>query len=165
MDRRAISVPRLARGRSAQTILDQILVSGSNFITGIILVRSLGLAEFGRFTVAFVILLLANSVQLSFISSPMITLGSLCKTVGERQRFVRGMFGVQLIFCAIASPAALATVVIYLTLDHSGIPAGFLLPFCVSVAFYLMQDWLRRYYFTVGKAATAVWNDSISYVG
>jgi O-antigen/teichoic acid export membrane protein len=55
-------VPGLVRGRSAQTILDQILVSGSNFITGIILVRSLGLMEFGRFTVAYVILLLANSV-------------------------------------------------------------------------------------------------------
>jgi O-antigen/teichoic acid export membrane protein len=95
----------------------------------------------------------------------MITLGSLCKTAEERQRFVRGMFGVQLIFCAIASPAALAIAEIYFAFDHSGTPPGFLLPFCASVAFYLMQDWLRRYYFTVGKAAAAVWNDAISYVG
>jgi len=28
-----------------------------------------------------------------------------------------------------------------------------------------MQDWLRRYYFTVGKAAASVWNDALSYVG
>ena len=96
------------RSRRSLTILDQALVSGSNFITGIILVRGLGLVEFGRFTMAYAILLLANSVQLSFISSPMITLGSLCSSSEERRKFVRGMFGVQLIFCAIASMLAVA---------------------------------------------------------
>ena len=95
---RAIRVHHLFRGRSAQTLFDQILVSASNFITGIILVRGLGLVEFGKFTVAYVVLLLANSVQLSFISSPMITLGSLCPEATDRLRFVRGMYGVQLTF-------------------------------------------------------------------
>ncbi len=156
---------QFARGRSVQTILDQILVSGSNFITGIILVRGLGLVEFGKFTVAYVILLLANSVQLSFISSPMITLGSLDSTAEDRMRFVRGMYGVQLIFCGIAAPAATACAVIYPTIDHGGISTEFLLPFFAAVTLYLMQDWLRRYYFTVGKAAAAVWNDAVSYVG
>jgi O-antigen/teichoic acid export membrane protein len=42
---------------------------------------------------------------------------------------------------------------------------GFLLPFASAVIAFLMQDWLRRYYFTVGKAAASVWNDVISYPG
>ena len=83
---RGISVQQLTTGRSAKTVVDQILVSGSNFLTGIILVRGLGLVSFGKFTVAYVILLLANSIQLSFISSPMITLGALCVTDDERRR-------------------------------------------------------------------------------
>ncbi len=156
---------RFTRGRSAQTIFDQSLVSASNFVTGIILVRGLGLVDFGKFTVAYVLLLLANSIQLSFISSPMITLGSLCSSGDERTRFVRGVFGVQLVFCAIAASATVATVVVYLTVDRTGIPSGFILPFAASVALFLMQDWIRRYYFTVGKAATSVWNDAVSYVG
>jgi hypothetical protein len=46
------SLLHFSRSRRSLTILDQALVSGSNFITGIILVRGLGLIEFGRFTIA-----------------------------------------------------------------------------------------------------------------
>jgi len=165
VDLQATRLSRFARGRSAQTILDQLLVSASNFLTGIILVRGLGLVDFGKFTVGYVLLLLANSIQLSFISSPMITLGSLCAPGDERNRFVRGVFGVQTVFCAVAAAATVATVSIYMAVDHGGIPPGFALPFASSVAAFLMQDWLRRYYFTVGKAAASVWNDALSYVG
>jgi O-antigen/teichoic acid export membrane protein len=162
---RKMSLSRFTRGRSAQTILDQLLVSASNFVTGIILVRGLGLIDFGKFTVAYVLLLLANSIQLSFIASPMITLGSLCATPEERTRFVRGVLGVQLIFCLVAAVGTAITVVVYLTVDRTGVPQGLVLPFTTAVLFFLMQDWLRRYYFTIGKAGASVWNDAVSYVG
>ncbi len=165
MELRGLRLHKFARGRSAQTIADQILVSASNFLTGIILVRGLGLEAFGKFTIAYVILLLANSVQLSFISSPMITLGSLCATESERHTFVRGVYGVQLIFCALATLATVGVTVIYLMVDRSGVPPHFAVPFALAVALYLLQDWLRRYYFTVGKAQDAVWNDAVSYGG
>jgi len=156
---------QFSRSRRALTLFDQAVVSGSNFITGIILIRSLGLIEFGRFTVAYAILLLANSVQLSFISSPMITLGSLCTTSEERRHFVRGIFGVQMIFCAMASILAVAGTAIYLGVRHHAESTGFFLPFVFAVIAFLMQDWLRRYYFTMGKAAASLWNDLISYLG
>ena len=165
MNRRAARWRELAGSRSAQTIVDQIIVSGSNFATGVILVRGLGLSEFGRFTVAYVVLLLANSVQLSFISSPMITLGALCSTAEERRRFVRGAFGIQLIFCAIALVLTVAGTIIYLLVTGGAAQGGFLLAFGAAVVLYLMQDWLRRYYFTVGNAAASVWNDALSYLG
>jgi O-antigen/teichoic acid export membrane protein len=151
--------------RRSQTILDQAIVSGSNFITGIVLVRGLGLVEFGRFTVAYAVLLLANSIQLSFISSPMITLGSLCATPSEQRRFVRGMYGVQLIFCCLVSVACIVAAGIYVVRAHGAVPLRMIAAFGAAVALYLMQDWLRRYYFTVGKPAAPVWNDAISYVG
>jgi len=165
VNRRTSDLLRFLRTRRTQTVLDQALVSGSNFITGIVLVRGLGLIEFGKFTVAYAILLLANSVQLSFISSPMITLGSLCPTPDERRGFVRGVFGVQLIFCAVASVAAVAGTAVYLSFHRSATTAGFVLPFASAVVAFLMQDWMRRYYFTVGKAGDSVWNDAISYLG
>lgn len=151
--------------RRTQTLLDQVVVSGSNFATGILLVRGLGLAEFGKFTVAYAILLLANSVQLSFISSPMLTLGSLCSTPEETRAFVRGMYGVQLAFCAVASLLAAVAALGYILLHPGAVPLTFVLAFTVAVVFFLMQDWLRRYYFTIGKAGVSVWNDAISYVG
>jgi len=156
---------QFGRSRRSLTILDQALVSGSNFITGIILVRGLGLIEFGRFTIAYAILLLANSVQLSFISSPMITLGSLCATTAERRHFVRGIYGVQIIFCTMASVLAVLGVAVYVSFRHHAGAMEFLWPFASAVVAFLMQDWLRRYYFTVGKAAASLWNDAISYLG
>lgn len=162
---RGLRLPKFTRGRSAHTIADQMLVSAANFLTGIILVRGLGLVEFGKFTVAYVILLLANSIQLSFISSPMITLGSLCATCDERRTFVRGVYGVQLIFCATATLATVAATLIYISVDRGGVPSGFVLPFSAAVSLFLLQDWLRRYYFTIGRARAAVWNDSVSYGG
>jgi O-antigen/teichoic acid export membrane protein len=159
------SLFQFGRSRRSLTILDQAIVSGSNFITGIILVRGLGLVEFGRFTIAYAILLLANSVQLSFISSPMITLGSLSVTPEERRRFVRGMFGVQMIFCAAASILAVAGTAVYVSVRHSEGAMEFLLPFASAVVAFLMQDWLRRYYFTVDKAFASLGNDVISYLG
>src|SRR6476620_5455209 len=128
VNQRIASILQFGRTRRSLTILDQALVSGSNFITGIILVRGLGLVEFGRFTIAYAILLLANSVQLSFISSPMITLGSLCATPQERRHFVRGIFGVQLIFCAVASLLAVLGTAGYVSLRHSAGAIVFLLP-------------------------------------
>jgi O-antigen/teichoic acid export membrane protein len=156
---------QFGRTRRSLTILDQAVVSGSNFITGIILVRGLGLVEFGRFTIAYAILLLANSVQLSFISAPMITLGSLCATPEERRRYVRGIFGVEIIFCAIASVLAVAGAALYVALRHRSGTGGFLLPFASAVIAFLLQDWLRRYYFTMGKPAASLWNDVFSYLG
>jgi O-antigen/teichoic acid export membrane protein len=162
---RIAALLQFGRSRRSLTILDQALVSGSNFITGIILVRGLGLIEFGRFTVAYAILLLANSVQLSFISSPMITLGSLCATPQERSHFVRGIFGVQWIFCAIISVLAVIGTAVYASFRHHAGAMDFLLPFASAVIAFLMQDWLRRYYFTVGKPAASFWNDVVSYLG
>jgi len=165
VDRRSKSFFELGRSRRSQTLLDQAIVSGSNFLTGIILVRGLGLVEFGRFTVAYAVLLLANSIQLSFISSPMITLGALCPTPPEQRRFVRGMFGVQLVFCALVSVSCVVAATIYVV-RNGGIPTAGVIPaFGAAVVLYLMQDWLRRYYFTVGKPAVSVWNDAISYLG
>ena len=56
-------------------LLDQIIVSFSNFLLTIILVRFLGLVEFG-FSFFWIFLLLINSIQLSYIISPMLTISA-----------------------------------------------------------------------------------------
>lgn len=156
---------QFVRSRRNQTILDQVIVSGANFLSGVILVRGLGLGQFGQFTIAYAVLLLANSLQLSFISSPMITLGSLCPTKAEQRHFVRGMFGVQLCFCAITAVATVAAGITYIVLYGDLSLARVIPAFSASVVLFVAQDWLRRYYFTVGKAAASIWNDGISYLG
>ncbi len=163
--RAARLIRSFVKSRRNVTVFDQVLVSGSNFLTGVMLVRALGLAEFGRFTIAYSVLLLANSIQLSFIASPMMTLGALCSTQIERHRFVRGMFGAQAIFCFAAAIFALAGACASQRLNHGTASVSFVLPFTVAIVAYLMQDWLRRYYFTLGRFRASLCNDAISYGG
>lgn len=151
-------------GRRNLTIADQLLVSGSNFATGIILVRGLGLHGFGIFTVAYALILLANSVQLSFICSPMLTLAALSDEGAPRKRYLQGVFGIQLWFCVFAAVACAIVAGLFL-LFKPQFGAFDLLPvFLLCLVCYLMQDWLRRYYFAAGKAGNSLWNDAVSYV-
>ncbi|MGI8770694.1 MAG: hypothetical protein ACR2JE_04590 [Acidobacteriaceae bacterium] len=140
-------------------------MSGSNFVTSIILVRGLGLVDFGKFTIAYVLLSLANSFQLSFISSPMLSLGALFAQDSERGDFLRGMYGVQVLFCAAAAILAVISAAGFLYLRPSFGSASLIPAFAASVVLFLLQDWLRRYYFTVGKAPASFWNDVVSYMG
>jgi O-antigen/teichoic acid export membrane protein len=156
---------KLLHSRRNLTIADQVIVSGSNFATGIILVRGLGLHKFGIFTVAYALILLANSIQLSFICSPMITLAALSEDGEPRVRYLRGMYGVQLRFCAFATAVCAIVAGVFLWLKPQFQGFQLLPPFLMCVVFYLMQDWLRRYYFAAGKARDSLWNDAISYVG
>lgn len=155
---------RLLQRRRNQTIADQLIVSGSNFATGIILVRGLGLEQFGVFTVAYALILLANSIQLSFICAPMITLAALSEDGAPREHFLRGMFGVQVRFCATVTLASAVVSGVFLWLKPQYGGVRLLTPFLLSLIFFMMQDWLRRYYFAAGKSQHSVWNDVISYV-
>jgi O-antigen/teichoic acid export membrane protein len=159
------AVTRLFKGRRNQTILDQLIVSGSNFATTILLVRGLGLQKFGIFAIVYALILLANNVQLSFICSPMITLAALSEAGAPRTRYLRGMFGVQLWFCGVVMVVAAFGGAIYLRFKGVSGEAGLLPAFLVSLVAFLMQDWLRRYYFAAGKAQHSIWNDLISYLG
>jgi O-antigen/teichoic acid export membrane protein len=138
------------------------MVSASNFATGIFLVRGLGLAQFGKYTIAYAFLLYANSLQLSFVASPMLSLAPLMAAT-ERRRFVEGMLGVQLlaslllfaIFALVGSVARLFT-------HFYSLPCVFAFASCVGT--FQMQDWLRRYYFLHSRGRLAIINDFISYV-
>lgn len=152
-------------GRRNQTIADQMIVSGSNFATGIILVRGLGLEKFGVFTVAYALILLANSIQLSFICSPMITLAALSEDGVPRTTYLRGMLGVQLRFCVWITAACATVAGLFVWIKPQFHGARILPAFLLALVFFLMQDWLRRYYFAAGKARHSVWNDGISYGG
>ena len=87
---------KISRGRAPLAVADQILISGSNFLTSIVLVRGLGLTEFGKYSAAYIFLLYANALQMSFIAFPMLSLAPLMAEK-EKKLFVKGMFTMQLI--------------------------------------------------------------------
>jgi O-antigen/teichoic acid export membrane protein len=140
------------------------MVSGVNFITGILLARYLGLSEFGVFTLVWMAVLFASSLQFAFISAPMMSIGPKQAT-DEAPGYYGAVLSQQVVF------AVLSFVFLYVGVKVSGYffpdwqVQHLALPLA-SVAFaFQMQDFIRRYFFTNNRGRAAFVNDAISYLG
>lgn len=67
-----LALRRLARYSHANWALaDQTMICGVNFLTAILVARYLGDDEFGRFTLAWMVVLFVKNLQHAMIVSPM----------------------------------------------------------------------------------------------
>src|SRR4051812_6107258 len=66
------------KGHSA-ALSDQVLISATNFVTGVLTARSLDKAEFGLFSSVYAVLLLANILQSTLITQAHNVLGATRK--------------------------------------------------------------------------------------
>lgn len=145
-------------------LVDQGIVSGANFVTTILLARYLGLEEFGVFTAAWMVMQFCNVLQTGLIIQPMMSIGP--KQPAEEEP---GYYGSVLVQQLLLS--AICMLVLFLGLWGSQwvYPAWGLhtlaLPLAFSTAAFQLQDFFRRYYFTIGKPEEALLNDSVSYIG
>ena len=153
-------------GRHSQTnwaIVDQAMVSFVNFCTGIILVRYLGLEEFGRFTLAWLIVLFFNSIQFATVISPMMSFGpkqaekespQYYGAVFIQQLFWSGVCFILIIICVWGSQFFFDWKIHKLAV-----------PLAAALLAFQFQDFLRRYFFVRRRAAIAFVNDSIASLG
>jgi O-antigen/teichoic acid export membrane protein len=146
------------------TMLDQAIVSGVNFVTGILLAKVMGVEAYGLFTLLWMAILFINSFQIAFIISPMM---SIAPKQGPAQEpgYYGAVWAQQFIFCAVSTIAlALGLLGASWFLKQPGWGALLGPLIAVSVAFQ-MQEFIRRYFFTRKTAQDALINDSISYLG
>lgn len=153
-------------GRYSQinwALIDQTMVSGVNFCTGIILVRYLGLEEFGRFTLAWLIVLFFNSIQFAAVISPMMSIGlkqaekefpQYYGAVFLQQLFWSGVCFISIFFCVWGSQFFFDWKIHKLAV-----------PLAAALLAFQFQDFLRRYFFVRESAALAFVNDCICYLG
>ncbi|HEY3927053.1 MAG TPA: hypothetical protein VGL89_01650 [Candidatus Koribacter sp.] len=152
----------LRRGRAGIAVADQLMISGANFLASIVLVRGLGLSEFGKYAILYGVLLYVNELQMAFIAMPMLCIGPL-KEGDDRRRFTEGMLALQIlasillfaIFLAAGSVASVFTTFYSLRC---------LVAYAVCVGTFQLQDWVRRFYFLQAKGKLAFVSDFISYV-
>ena len=135
-------------------LADQAMVSGVNFLTGILLARYLGIEEFGRFTLAWMVVLFAASIQHAAINSPMMSIGPK-QPEAEAPAYYGAVMVQQAVF---------GTLVFLLVWGGTSLSAGFFpewrieglaLPLACAAVAYQFQDFLRRYFFTRGRSAAA----------
>ena len=78
-------------------LMDQAVVSGAGFITGVLLARFLGLSSYGVFAMSWLVVLFFGSIQQAFIIAPLQTLLPK-KEKEEKDAFLNMMFLQQLLF-------------------------------------------------------------------
>jgi O-antigen/teichoic acid export membrane protein len=140
-------------------LADQAVVSGGNFVAGVVLARLLGVDGFGVFSLAWLLLLLSAGLQQALIVAPMMTLGPRVPA-GEEPRFFGAALTQHLIFCgalAALTFAGAAGGVFALMVRDGREWAGVL---AAAVAATLIQDFARRYFFARGEPRAAFFSDA-----
>jgi len=153
-----LTLPRRVRW----SFIDQVLVSGASFLTGVILIRALGLEAFGVYALILVGLQFAAGVQEALILNPMMSLFDQRGQVSS-QRYL----GVVMVH-----QAALALLLLAVIGIAAMVPGlwGDSLPISPGVAALLVvctqvQDLARRYFFVTERPARAFACDLVAHGG
>jgi O-antigen/teichoic acid export membrane protein len=150
-------------GREIWALTDQAVVSGTSFLTNVMLIRFMGLRESGIFLLAWMSVQFVASFQSALIIAPMLSVGPK-----QEEKDRPSYFGA-VVFQELVLVAS-CVVLVFIALKFSDIffPHKNLqqlaLPLAVSSFAYLLQDFLRRYFFSTRQSRRALADDVLSYL-
>ncbi len=148
--------------RNVWGLADQVLISGTNFATMLLVAKGLGKEKFGEFTLIYSALLLANILQSTLITQAHNVLGSMRDGKEYRDYTSSTAFG-QLCIALIQALMASAVAIIGVKLQWSVAPLLLALP--AAIVTWQFAEFVRRVLYTEGRLAAAFFNDLISYGG
>jgi O-antigen/teichoic acid export membrane protein len=154
---------RVSGGRELAALGDQALVSGANFLTNVILARSLGVSEFGVFALAWMTVLFVNSLQWALVVSPMMSVGPK-QTESDRPAYFGAVVFQELIFSVCCTVLVSFAVIGSTKFFPQWNIRGLALPLGFAVLSYLLQDFVRRYFFSIHRSTWALITDAASYL-
>ncbi len=120
-------------------LIDQAMISAVNFLTGVLLARALGIAEFGVFALAWVVIGIFNGLQSSLVGAPMMSVGPK-QSAADAPSYFAAVFLHQAAFAASSVVVLLAGVSLAsVYLPEWGL-ARFVYPLAAATAAYQTQD-------------------------
>lgn len=156
---------RLYHHRHVNWVLaDQVMVSGSNFLTNIMLARYLGLTDFGQFALAWMLVLFVHSLHEALVVSPMISIGP--QQSGDGLRKYYGAVFVNL--AAFNTFIVLALFAVLWTADRLVSQwdfEGIIIPIVFMVLANQLQHFCRRYFFAREQSVVSFGSDAVRYLG
>ena len=139
----SLGLPKqLIKSETAVIYADQALVSGLNFLSSVVLARYLGLEGFGIYSIAWLGVMIASSINQPFIIAPMQTLSG--KKVSTAQSdYLQALVFKQLIFAALMGLLSfLVVIVMSYVLDQWKVQS-IILAFPLAVFAFLLLPLLR----------------------
>lgn len=161
----SLSLPRqIVQSPTAVIYADQAVVSGLSFLSSVIMARYLGLEGFGIYSIAWLGILIASSINQPFIISPMQTLSGR-KSPEVQKSYLQTLVFKQLLFATVMGILAfLAVIIMSMVLDKWKVQS-IILAFPLAVFSFLLQDFFRRYLFLIQKPYSALLIDTVAYGG
>jgi O-antigen/teichoic acid export membrane protein len=154
---------RLAAQRARNfAVFDQVLASGSNFLTGILLARAFGLFEYGRFTLAWMFVEFIGSLQAAAIIQPMLNIGSK-QSEADCDLYYDAVLAQQALACMVFGPVAWVIVILAGWLLSDPEVDRLALPLCAAIMAYQLQSFFRRYFFARDRPIAGLANDALRF--
>jgi O-antigen/teichoic acid export membrane protein/thymidylate kinase/tRNA A-37 threonylcarbamoyl transferase component Bud32 len=143
-------------------LADQVLISGTNFVTTILLARTLTPDDFGDFVLVYLLLLFVNSIQLGLITQPHNVLGA--RRRGEDYVCYTASTAIsQFILAITATLLAFAGWAVTWWFDSAVWPLLLALPPVILA--WQAHEFARRVLYTERRVAAALFVDLVSYGG
>jgi len=140
-------------------IIDQIILSGLNFLTAYFLIKTVTKIEYGYYNLFLPITLLFTAIQNAIINVPMMVL-YFSKTDVEKKAYVSSLFYLQIyvLIPILIFTLLIGSILFYLSILSQN--SFFLyLSLIIAIIGLLSREFLRNYYFTIEKPKGAVKND------
>jgi O-antigen/teichoic acid export membrane protein len=156
-----MNLRRLPQSPKTWVLADQSVVSGSSFLTNILIARALGINEYGRFAVIILVQLFMLGIQQAVSTG---ILQVMVQRYDRKQRYfyINGVFYTQCLFlllvCLVCISLYLAAPA--LTTGYSGL----FLPGLAATLLLLTQDFLRKILLTLGQGGRAFVIDLVTNV-
>lgn len=133
----------LFKGNSNLVFLDQAIVSGSNFLISILILRFLGIEDFGIFSFYWLLLFFIYGLQISCIVSPMFTNASKYNN-DNLNLYYGGIFFQQIIFTLLVSSIILVSLNFLSNFNFNYQFNDFYLQFTLAIISTQLHQFIRR---------------------
>lgn len=142
--------------------LDQVVASGANFLSVILLARALGIYELGRFTLAWMLIEFMATLQFAAIIQPMLNIGPK-QPDADRVHYFQAVLVQQVaVSLLLGSLVGAGVELVGVLLGNPGL-TGFALPLCAGVVVYQLYEFFRRYLFARGHPGAALGIDILRF--
>ncbi|HXO75176.1 MAG TPA: hypothetical protein VN824_08085, partial [Puia sp.] len=140
-------------------LADQAVVSGSAFVTNILIAHALGIADYGRFSALVLTQLFLLGIQQS-VSSGILQIMAPGYKLQEREFYIGGVFYGQ---CLLLLLIGLTGAGLYWFLPYMRVTfAGLFVPALTGTILFLAQDFLRKTLLTLDQVVRAFIMDALT---
>ena len=146
------------------SLIDQMIISCANFIMGILLARHLGVSQFGQFSLAWLAVQFVQTLQNAAVIQPMMSIGPK-QSADTRGPYYSIAFIQQFMFASLSATLVLVGLSLSDQVFREWNVRPLLWPLSAMVFASQIQDFLRRYFFSVGKSQMSIVIDSVRYGG